>query len=63
MKIKLLIFSLLVSVVMFGQTSVQNFGAGTGSHTSATGSTAFIPNPTSGTTWARGGAGPFRMLL
>ncbi|MEO8517311.1 MAG: YDG domain-containing protein [Flavobacterium sp.] len=55
MKIKLLIFSLLFSVMSWGQTSVQNFGAGTGSHTSGTGSTAFIPNPTSGTTWARGG--------
>jgi hypothetical protein len=38
------------------QTSVQNFGASTGSHTSQTGTTAFIPNPTSGTTWARAGA-------
>ena len=38
------------------QTSVQNFGTGTGLHTSQTGSTAFIPNPTSGTTYARGGA-------
>ncbi|MBK7212805.1 MAG: hypothetical protein IPH88_05825 [Bacteroidales bacterium] len=27
-----------------GQTSVQNFGTGTGSHTSSTGSTSFIPN-------------------
>jgi CSLREA domain-containing protein len=37
-------------------TSTQDFGAGTGSQTSATGSTAIIPNPTSGTTWARAGA-------
>jgi len=39
----------------FGQTSFQDFGTGTGSHTSQTGSTAFLPNPTSGTTWARAG--------
>jgi hypothetical protein len=38
------------------QTSVQNFGTGTGAHTSGTGSTSFLPAPTSGTTWARGGA-------
>ncbi len=40
----------------WGQTTTQNFGTGTGSHTSQTGSTAFIPNPTSGTTYARAGA-------
>ncbi len=40
---------------VWGQTSVQNFGTGTGSFTSQTGSTTFIPNPTSGTTWARAG--------
>ncbi|WP_293890837.1 YDG domain-containing protein, partial [Flavobacterium sp.] len=40
----------------FGQTSVQNFGTGTGSNTSQTGSTALLPNPTSGTTYARAGA-------
>jgi len=40
-----------------GQTSIQNFGSGTGSQTSQTGSAAFIPNPTtSGTSWARAGA-------
>ncbi len=38
-----------------GQTSVQNFGTATFSQTSQTGSTAIIPNPTSGTTWARAG--------
>lgn len=47
-------------------TSTQNFGTGTGSHTSATGTAAFIPNPTSGTTWARGGAtvpnGPINLV-
>lgn len=42
--------------VAWGQTSVQNFGTGTANHTSATGSTGVIPNPTLGTTWARGGA-------
>lgn len=41
----------------WGQTSIQNFGILTGSHTSTTGSTSFIPNPTSGTTWARAGGG------
>lgn len=40
----------------WGQTSTQDFGSSTGSHTSQTGSAAFIPNPTSGTTWARAGA-------
>ena len=38
------------------QTTVQNFGTGTATQTSQTGSTAIIPNPTAGTTWARGGA-------
>lgn len=41
---------------VWGQTALQNFGSGTGSHTSTTGSTSFIPNPTgSGTTFARAG--------
>lgn len=39
-----------------GQTSIQNFGTGTATQTSTTGSTSVIPNPTLGTTWARGGA-------
>jgi len=46
------LFNLQSSV---GQTSTQNFGTTTGSHTSGTGSSSFIPNPTSGTTYARGG--------
>jgi hypothetical protein len=53
------VFVLLLSVVMgnvSAQTSIQNFGTGTGSHTSSTGSTIFLPAPTSGTTWARAGA-------
>src|SRR5882672_8019377 len=37
-------------------TSTQDFGTGTGSQTSQTASTSFIPNPTSGTTYARAGA-------
>jgi hypothetical protein len=41
---------------LIAQTSVQNFGTGTASLTSQTGNTTTIPNPTSGTTWARGGA-------
>src|SRR5215218_7485861 len=47
---------LTLSASVFGQTSTQDFGTGTGSHTGQTGSTAFLPNPTSGTTWARAGA-------
>jgi len=46
----------LINGQSWGQTSTQNFGTGTGSHTSQTGSTTFLPNPTSGTTWARAGA-------
>ncbi|CAM4261019.1 choice-of-anchor D domain-containing protein [Flavobacterium terrigena] len=58
MKLKLLLLSFLLSTALgWGQTSVQNFGTGTGSHTSQTGSTGFIPNPTtSGTSWVRAGA-------
>jgi len=40
---------------IWGQTSTQNFGTGTGSHESITGSTSFLPSPTSGTTWVRSG--------
>jgi hypothetical protein len=43
------------SMNVWGQTSTQNFGTGTGTHESITGSTTFLPNPTSGTTWARSG--------
>ncbi|MBC8645389.1 hypothetical protein H9W95_19245 [Flavobacterium lindanitolerans] len=50
-----LVFGLFFNGV-WGQTSVQNFGTGTANHTSQTGSTGVIPNPTSGTTWVRGGA-------
>lgn len=50
------LFMLFSSGWVVGQTSTQNFGTGSGSHTSQTGSTAFISNPTSGTTWARAGA-------
>ncbi|MBI5218071.1 MAG: endonuclease/exonuclease/phosphatase family protein [Bacteroidia bacterium] len=52
----ILIILLVFSEMGWGQTSTQNFGTGTGSQTSQTGSTSFIPNPTSGTTWARAGA-------
>jgi Peptidase family C25/Fibronectin type III domain len=51
-----LILLAVLSASASAQTSTQNFGAGTGSQTSQTGSTVFIPNPTSGTTWARAGA-------
>ena len=51
------IFCVLMSnATIFGQTSTQNFGTGTGSQTSQTASTSFLPNPTSGTTYARAGA-------
>ena len=43
------------SVSVWGQTSIQDFGTGTGSWANQTGTTTFIPNPTSGTTWARSG--------
>ncbi|HEX8575208.1 MAG TPA: hypothetical protein VF677_02840 [Flavobacterium sp.] len=39
----------------WGQTSVQNFGAGTAAYNSTIGSTGIISNPTSGTTYARAG--------
>ncbi len=51
-----LVALLIGSGSAMGQTSVQNFGTGTGSHTSTTGSNSYLPNPTSGTTWARAGA-------
>jgi Peptidase family C25/Calx-beta domain len=45
-----------MNATALGQTSTQTFGTGTGSQTSQTGTTAFLPNPTVGTTWARAGA-------
>ncbi|MBX2887234.1 MAG: T9SS type A sorting domain-containing protein [Ferruginibacter sp.] len=38
---------------LMAQTSVQDFGSGTGTFSSKTGSSSFIPNPTSGTTYVR----------
>ena len=63
-KIILPILGLLLSVQgIWAQTSVQNFGTATGAHTSTTGSAAFLPNPTSGTTWARaGGSGSVNLV-
>ena len=55
-KLYFLFLLLIAGAVSYGQTSVQNFGTITGSHTSQTGSISFLPNPTSGTTWARAGA-------
>lgn len=56
-KIYFFLVMLVAANGVWGQTSTQNFGTGTFSQTSQTGSTAVIPNPTgSGTTWARGGA-------
>ena len=43
---------------LLAQISVQNFGTGASSLTSQTGNATTIPNPTSGTTWARGGVSP-----
>jgi hypothetical protein len=40
---------------LWGQTSTQNFGTETGTYASYDGTTAFLPTPTSGTTWARSG--------
>lgn len=57
-------YSLLVLVVTaqfsIAQTSVQDFGTGTGTYT---GSTSFIPAPTSGTTYARVGSGGGQIIL
>lgn len=50
------ICGLFLDTTAWGQTSTQNFGTTTGSNTSQTGSTTLIPNPTSGTTYARAGA-------
>lgn len=52
-------FTLLFSFcLVIAQNSTQNFGTGTGSHTSTTGSTSFIPDPSgSGTTYTRAGGG------
>ncbi|HMP97428.1 MAG TPA: autotransporter-associated beta strand repeat-containing protein, partial [Kiritimatiellia bacterium] len=47
---------LLLAESGLAQTSTQGFGTGTGTHSSQTASTTFIPNPSSGTTYARGGA-------
>lgn len=51
-----LLFILFLSENAWSQTSIQNFGTTAASNTSQTGSTATIPNPTSGTTYARAGA-------
>lgn len=54
-----LIFLLTLTALVIkvnAQTSTQNFGTGTGSFTSQSGVTTFLPNPTSGTTWTRAGA-------
>ena len=59
MRLKLLLVTIALFLgfgTSYGQTSTQNFGTGTGSQTSQTGSSSFLPNPTSGTTWGRGGA-------
>jgi hypothetical protein len=51
-----IVAGMMLAMSGWGQTSTQDFGTGTGSHTSQTGSNSFIPNPVSGTTWARAGA-------
>ena len=52
-KLYTLLFALLANTVL-AQTSVQNFGSGTGSFSTSNGtSTSLLPNPTSGTTYVR----------
>ncbi|MBS1742524.1 MAG: lamin tail domain-containing protein [Bacteroidetes bacterium] len=46
----------LGNIALQAQTSVQNFGTGSGTQTSQTGTSAFLPNPTLGGTWSRAGA-------
>ncbi|MGA9213328.1 InlB B-repeat-containing protein [Kaistella sp.] len=53
----LFLWVLAFSASVWGQTSIQNFGTTDGSNTTNTGNTTLIPNPTSGTTYARGGTG------
>jgi len=56
-------FLMLCSILLifcsaaWGQTSVQTFGTSAGLSSAGTGSTALIPNPTVGQTFARDGAG------
>ena len=45
-KLYFLFLLLIAGAVSYGQTSVQNFGTITGSHTSQTGSISFLPNTT-----------------
>jgi len=54
--IKIYLFFVLITTEVFGQTSIQNFGTTGASNTSQTGNATTIPNPTSGTTYARAGA-------
>ncbi|HMO05040.1 MAG TPA: Calx-beta domain-containing protein [Kiritimatiellia bacterium] len=59
--VKMRVFAGLVAVLgavsaSDAQTSVQSFGTGSGTNSTTTGSTTLIPNPSSGTTYARGGA-------
>ena len=52
-KLYTLLFAVLANT-LFAQTSVQNFGSGTGSFSTSNGtSTSLLPNPTSGTTYVR----------
>jgi hypothetical protein len=59
----LLAILLTINISVFSQTSIQTFGTGTGTHTSTTGSNSFIPNPTSGTTYARASSGGGQVVL
>ncbi len=57
----------LLSIIFTNQLSAQpwtyNFGTGTGSHTSSTASTSFLPAPTSGTARVRVGTNPGSITL
>lgn len=53
----LIAITALLPLMGWGQTSVQNFGIASASAYTGNGSTTYIPNPTSGTTYVRAGGG------
>lgn len=58
LKAFLLFFVLALCNTSWGQPWTYDFGSGTGSHTSTTASTSFLPTPTSGTARVRVGTNP-----
>ena len=62
-RIRSIIMFTLIGGNLMGQVASQNFGSSVSSHTSSTGSTSFIPTPTSGATWARAGVSASISLL